>query len=72
MTTGLILGCSKHMPIKVDINETQADGSHTMTINEEQPNDSIFGKYMKKNIPFNIQEICITNGRYSITTKESK
>ncbi|XP_076096586.1 uncharacterized protein LOC143067316 isoform X2 [Mytilus galloprovincialis] len=35
-------GCSKHMPIKVDINETQADGSHTMTINEEQPNDSIF------------------------------
>ncbi|CAG2193458.1 unnamed protein product [Mytilus edulis] len=41
-TTGLILGCSKHMPIKVDNNETQADGYHTMTINEEQPNDSIF------------------------------
>lgn len=33
---------SKHMPIKVDHKETQADGYHTVKINKEQPNDQKF------------------------------
>lgn len=48
MATRLILDCSKHMPIKVNHKEIQADGYHTVTINDEQPNDPIFGKYEKK------------------------